>query len=345
MYRVLTLLTALTFVPAVVAAQQPCTTDARHVVNELYRHMLEREPDPRSAHWVRQLERGRMTVRDVVREIATSQEHLQRFIYIEPGEDTPYERSVARLYRHILGRQPDAAGQRAFAQVAQRSGPRAVIERILNSREYNVQFGDWGVPGSGGVVFCAPSGALSGRTEESRRFRDMEREEQFEYLDTNNNGRIEPREWHGSVAAFNQLDANNDNRLSRSEFITFGGVHVAPTTGTRVTVDARARWVDTGLTVGQGDVITFEAGGQVRLSHDANDVAGSAGAFSGRRAPQAPFPWQAAGALIGRIGRTEFAIGNQSSITAPASGRLLLGVNDDHLEDNDGAFEVVVAVR
>jgi hypothetical protein len=307
--------------------------------------MLEREPDPRSAHWVQQLESGRMTVRDVVRGIATSQEHLQRFIYIEPGEDTPYERSVARLYRHILGRQPDAAGQRALAQVAQRSGPRAVIERILNSHEYNVQFGDWGVPGSGGMVFCAPSTTLSGRADASRRFRDMERAEQFEYLDANNDGRIEPREWHGSVAAFNRLDANNDNRLSRAEFLTFGGEYDAPTSGTRVTVDARERWVDTGVTVGRGDVITFDASGQVRLSLDANDVAGSAGAFSGRRAPQAPFPWKAAGALIGRIGRTEFAIGNQSSITAPDGGRLLLGVNDDHLEDNEGAFEVTVAVR
>ena len=61
------------FLPTVAMAQ-PCTTDARRVVNELYRHMLERQADAGSAHWVQQLESGRMTVRDVVRSVATSPE-------------------------------------------------------------------------------------------------------------------------------------------------------------------------------------------------------------------------------------------------------------------------------
>jgi len=401
MYRAVILVLALTFVPAVVAAQQPCTTDGRQVVNELYRHMLERQPDSGSAHWVQQLESGRMTVRDVVRAISTSPEHMHRFIHTEAGESTPYERSVARLYRHILGRQPDAEGQRTFAQIAQRDGPRAVIERILSSREYNQQFGDWGAPGSGGVVFCAPAGAASqsslDRGATARRFRGMdrnddgiitpsewrgsrrsfevhdwnndgvlsraevdagaaragrtvedeefERDEQFEFLDVNNNGRIEPREWHASVAAFNRLDVNNDNRLTRNEFTTLGTAQAVATTGGRITVDPRERWVDTGLTVERGDVIRFDTSGTVTLSTDRNDVAGPAGAHSGRRAAQAPLPAQLAGALIGRIGTTEFGIGNQASITAPASGRLFLGVNDDHLADNQGQFEVFVSVQ
>jgi Ca2+-binding EF-hand superfamily protein len=398
------LVLALTFAPAVVTAQQPCTTDARHVVNELYRHMLERQADPGSAHWVQQLESGRMTVREVVRAIATSQEYMQRFVRTEAGEATPYERSVARFYRHILGRQPDPDGQRAFAQLAERDGPRAVVERIVNSREYNEQFGDWGAPGSGGIVFCAtggrsqtsaqtgaaaprrframdrnndgvisrsewrgsvrsfdvhdwnndgvlsgaeldPRSARSGRTVEDMEF---DRDEEFDFLDANNNGRIEPREWHGSVAAFDRLDANNDNGLSLAEFTGVGGgtrARVAPTTGTRIIVDARERWVDTGVTVQRGDVLVFDANGTVRLSSDGNDVAGPAGAHSGRRAPQAPLPANLAGALVGRIGNTEFAIGNQSSMTAPASGRLFFGVNDDHLADNEGQFEVFVGVR
>jgi len=409
MYRVVIFVLALALTPALAAAQQPCTTDARHVVNELYRHMLERQADPGSAHWVQQLESGRMTVRDVVHAIATSPEYTQRFVYTEAGEGTPYERSVARLYRHILGRQPDPEGQRAFARLAQTSGARPVIERILNSREYNQQFGDWSVPGSGGVTFCAPAGAARGRVSSAdtsaaiadRRFRgmdrnndgiitrsewrgsarsfevhdwnddgvlsgseldpgaartgrtiedeDFDREEEFEFLDVNNNGRIEPREWHGSVAAFNRLDVNNDNRLSRAEFGPLGGgaagARTVPTTGTRISVDARERWVDTGLFVERGDEMLFDASGTVRLSNNGNDVAGPAGAFSGRRAPQSPLSSQLAGALIGRIGTTEFAIGNQASITAPASGRLFLGVNDDHLADNEGHFEVFVSVR
>jgi hypothetical protein len=58
-------------------AQQPCTADAREVVNELYRYMLERQTDRGSAEWAQQLETGGMTVGDVVRQIANSAEHMQ----------------------------------------------------------------------------------------------------------------------------------------------------------------------------------------------------------------------------------------------------------------------------
>ena len=52
---------ALIVVPAIASAQQPCTTDARHIVDEIYRHMLERAPDPGSARWVDGLANGRMS--------------------------------------------------------------------------------------------------------------------------------------------------------------------------------------------------------------------------------------------------------------------------------------------
>ena len=97
---------AVTFVlmisPIAAFAQQPCTTQTRTVVRELYRHMLEREAGSDSEGWVQNLENGRMTVREVVRDIAKSPEHVQRFHYTEAGESYPYERSVARLYRHLL---------------------------------------------------------------------------------------------------------------------------------------------------------------------------------------------------------------------------------------------------
>jgi Ca2+-binding EF-hand superfamily protein len=46
---------------------------------------------------------------------------------------------------------------------------------------------------------------------------DFDRREQFEFLDVNNNGFIERREWHADAHSFAQLDRNNDNRLSRAE--------------------------------------------------------------------------------------------------------------------------------
>ena len=279
MYRAAILFLAVTFSPAMAMAQT-CTNDARQVVNELYRHMLERQADAGSAQWVSELESGRQTVRDIVRSIANSPEHMQRFGQAEAGEGTTYERSVARLYRHILGRQPDAGGQRAHAELMQRSGADAVIDRIINSNEYDQQFGDWGVPGSGGIKYCAPGNRAASAAPavvplNQRRFRTMDANndgvisrtewngsrqsfethdwnnddvlsgdevneatarrgrtvddesydmmDSFDYLDVNNNGRIDAREWHGTVAAFNRLDRNGDDFLTREEMAAYRG--------------------------------------------------------------------------------------------------------------------------
>src|SRR5258706_13626931 len=112
MFRRLLSIAVLAVFPAVAFAQQPCTTDARHVVDELYRAMLERSADPGSAGWVDKLQSG-ATVRDVVHAIVDSPEHMQRFYNPNEGA-VANERAVANLYRHMLGRQPDAAGLRAF---------------------------------------------------------------------------------------------------------------------------------------------------------------------------------------------------------------------------------------
>ena len=48
---------------------------------------------------------------------------------------------------------------------------------------------------------------------------DTDREDRFEYLDVNNNGRIERSEWHGTRDTFDWLDVNNDGTLSRREVV------------------------------------------------------------------------------------------------------------------------------
>jgi hypothetical protein len=113
--------------------------------------------------------------------------------------------------------------------------------------------------------------------------------------------------------------------------------------GRTLSVPANAGWVNTGITVRQGQTVLFDTEGEVRLSSDPADVASAAGSKTGRRARNAPLPGTLAGALIGRIGNGQpFGIGNQTSIPAPASGMLFLAVNDDAQGDNTGEFRVTI---
>lgn len=113
--------------------------------------------------------------------------------------------------------------------------------------------------------------------------------------------------------------------------------------GEGIAVAGNQAWTPTGLTVRRGEVITFNTTGEVRLSADAADVAGPAGARSQRKAAGAPLAGNLAGALIGRVGNGEpFPIGDQTSVTMPAAGQLFLGINDDDVNDNQGGFRVKV---
>src|SRR5258705_5057730 len=105
----------LALAPSLDMARQPCTPDPRHVVDELYRHMLERTADAGSQGGVDRLNSG-TTVRELVRQIAQSPEHMQRFFNSSEGS-TANENGVGTLYRHILGRQPAAGGLRTMTAI------------------------------------------------------------------------------------------------------------------------------------------------------------------------------------------------------------------------------------
>ena len=114
-----------------------------------------------------------------------------------------------------------------------------------------------------------------------------------------------------------------------------------------IRVAANQRWVSTGLVLSRGDQVQFESSGEIVLSGDGEDKAGTAGSMRGRFAPGAPLPQALAGALIGRVGNSApFAIGNMTGPLSPPGqgGELVLGVNDDELSDNQGAFMVTVRV-
>jgi Ca2+-binding EF-hand superfamily protein len=170
--------------------------------------------------------------------------------------------------------------------------------------------------------------------------------DQFASLDMNGDRRLSRDEWHWSAGSFGQRDLNSDGWLTRQEFVATGAAGGQTARSERtVTVQARERWTDSLLEVRQGDVLSITARGSIVMSGDDQDTATPAGSRKGRGAQQAPVD-AVAGALIARIDSgAPFLIGDRSSITAPAAGRLYLGVNDDHLEDNRGHFEVTVAVQ
>jgi len=92
------------------------------------------------------------------------------------------------------------------------------------------------------------------------------------------------------------------------------------------------------------DEATPDSHGDDPLSGNAADRAGVAGSPDHKFVGGAPLPDALAGALIGRIDNgLPFGIGNQTTITVPASGLLYLGTNDDNVSDNSGQFQVVIS--
>ena len=85
----------------------------------------------------------------------------------------------------------------------------AVVDGLIDSAEYNNNFGDVGVPGSGGLRFCgAGCRGVHSRQQMAPRFQG---------LDRNNDGRVTRREWDGTNVAFDNQDWNGDNVLSGEE--------------------------------------------------------------------------------------------------------------------------------
>lgn len=119
-------------------------------------------------------------------------------------------------------------------------------------------------------------------------------------------------------------DRNNDRNLEQS-----------------IAVYADRVWTDTGMTVRAGDILRFVPSGEIVWGPGRRD--GPAGEVNSPHNHGRPIHDKPGAALIGRIGNETFHIGDgSSSFTARTSGRLFLGINDDHVQDNQGHFQVVV---
>lgn len=203
--RAVILSAVLVLVPILASAQQPCTSDADSTVDAIYRRVLERPVGGEGNERAAQIRNGQTTVRELVREIAKSPEHRERFL----STDGPNGRvnAVSNLYRHLLGRAPDQAGLNSHVQALARNEINTVIDTMINSPEYQQQFGDDRVPGET-VRYCRGGSGSAAINDERDRFRNMDR---------NGNGVIERGEWNANRGAFEQYDWNNDGILSGDE--------------------------------------------------------------------------------------------------------------------------------
>ena len=160
--------------------------------------------------------------------------------------------------------------------------------------------------------------------------------------------------WRNTAGDTQQYNLSDVSRIylnpqsARTAFNATGTANAATAVGTAgtlpagaVLVQANQQWNDAGITVKKGDRIAFSTSGQI--SYGQGMTAGPDGNGSLRR-PDYPVPAMPVGGLIGRVGNgTPFPIGsNAQPIVMPNDGRLMLGVNDNELDDNSGAFTVTV---
>lgn len=177
----------------------------------------------------------------------------------------------------------------------------------------------------------------------------------FVDLDRNRNGFLTRGEFNGPSREFDRLDRNRDGQLSRSEWAQAGPTSTVDprydagfdprydTGDNEAYVDARRRWTDTGVWAEAGDLITFVADGTIELNQSGASSAPSGSPYT-TQSP--PLRSAAVGLLIARVGNSEvIPVGSNRTVRAPVSGEILLGVNDDILEDNSGQYRVRISVR
>jgi hypothetical protein len=148
----------------------------------------------------------------------------------------------------------------------------------------------------------------------------------------------------------------NTNEVARIYLVAPSGINQtgnAATGGAQgdgsVQVNAADPWTNTGINVRSGEMLTFSVSREIRVGPGANDTATAdgnpnvgAGTTMFRRLPVTSLP---VGGLIGKVGNGRaFSIGSApQAIRMPATGTLMLGINDLTFNDNSGWFRVVIS--
>jgi len=120
------------------------TQEVIPLVHQAYCRVLERPVDESGLIDYGNALKGDKTVKQLIYELVTSQEHKDKFY-----DDDNLKNSVIKLYEHLLARDPDSSGLQSWRRVLRDQGYEAVVRGLIDSKEYNDKFGNDKVPGNG----------------------------------------------------------------------------------------------------------------------------------------------------------------------------------------------------
>ena len=114
-----------------------------------------------------------------------------------------------------------------------------------------------------------------------------------------------------------------------------------------VIVPGNTKWLDTGLEIAVGDILSFTAQGTIVYDSKGNSCHPAGTSWTDSRDKQDPL-WQKPHAgLIGKIEGigAPFFIGSSYTVKAASSGKLVLGINDYWYQGNSGEFVVTIQLK
>jgi hypothetical protein len=120
-------------------------------------------------------------------------------------------------------------------------------------------------------------------------------------------------------------------------------VELFPMIGRTFTISGKAKWLDTGIDLKDGQLIDISATGKILWNLKDKEYSSPDGATPYSQKESNPLPAIGTGALIGKIGNESsdyFFVGKGQKINATKSGRLHLGINDANINDNEGVYRV-----
>ena len=126
---------------------KPVSDETKKAVVDIYTQVLERFPDQREIQkygW--RLHNEESSIRDVIREVGKSNEYFLKFVKrpVKP------EQAIVYFYKHFLGREPETDNVVSeYIDLMNKSGKdgwKLVVDELINSNEYILNFGDYSVP-------------------------------------------------------------------------------------------------------------------------------------------------------------------------------------------------------